>query len=137
MGRRFGLGVAGACALAVAAVGLGVLGIEAAAFASDASDPWGTAAAKVTFPLYAPTVTLGYKLEKVEAERCGYGNTWVNAAYTKGAGKRTPAFYLTEAYPQFCGDTGESQTVGSIDVNGAKVPVAVYCYGGTGCAVRD
>ena len=61
----------------------------------------------------------------------------VGFAYEKGRGKQSPQFGLTEAYPRFCGDFGDRQTVTSIDVNGVKVPVDAYCYPRPKCTLAD
>ena len=70
---------------------------------------------------------------------CGYGGiTTVSALYRKGSGSKAPVFGFDEAYPQGCGNAGESMTVGSIDVNGVKVPVQVFCDSpGPRCTVED
>lgn len=124
--------------LVLSATGVAILALGLASSASASSDPWRDAAAQVNYPLYQPKVTLGFKPTGVNVQGCGdSGNTTVQALYRKGSGSKAPIFGFDEAYPQFCGNAGESMTVGSIDVNGVKVPVQVFCYGGTGCAVAD
>ena len=120
------------------AIGVAIISLGFAASASASPDPWRDAAARVNYPLYQPTVTLGFKLKNVEVQGCGdSGNTTVQALYQKGSGTKAPLFGFDEAYPQFCGNPGESMTVRTVDVNGAKVPVQVFCYGGSGCTVAD
>jgi len=130
--RKYLVGVIALLALTLTSPGL-------VAVASGSSNPWQNAAARVTFPVYQPTETLGFKLTRVNVQQCGYGgNTSVDAGYSKGSGKQRAVFGLTEASPQFCGDAGESITVGSADVNGIEVPVQVFCYSpGPKCTVED
>jgi hypothetical protein len=109
------------------------------ALAASGSDPWQAAAARVSFPLYQPTATLGFALSRVRFDPCGdSGNSLVDALYTRGSGKRQAVLTFTEAYPQFCGDPGESMTVTTVDVGGVSVPVNVFCYSpGPTCTVED
>jgi len=122
----------------VAALCLVAVARDPAALAAG-SDPWETAAAQVTFPLYRPTVTLGFRLARVRFQRCGdSGNSLVAGLYTEGSGTRQPVVAFTEEYPQPCGNPGESMTVTTVDVNGAKVNVNVFCYSpGPKCTVDD
>ena len=125
--------------LVLAATGLAALGLGSPALAADGGDPWPVAAARVNFPIYRPSVTLGFVPGPVVVERCGSsGNTWVRASYSKGTGDRKAVFGFDESYPQHCGDAGERMTVASAEVNGATVEIEVYCYSpGPKCTVED
>ena len=135
----FGGGVTGRLCprLLVVAACLGALAHGAPALAAE-SDRWQAAAALATFPLYRPAVTLGFDLVRVRFQQCGYGNALAAGLYAKGSGSRQPVFAFTEEYPQACGDPGESMTVTAVDVNGARVPVDVFCYSpGPKCTIED
>lgn len=121
------------------AAALGALALGSSALPAGGSDPWQNAAARASFPVYRPSATLGFTLARVRFVSCGNsGNSLVDGLYTKGSGKRQAVFAFTEAYPQFCGDPGESMTVTTVDVNGASVPVNVFCYSpGPKCTVED
>jgi hypothetical protein len=93
----------------------------------------------VNFPLYRPAVTLGFKLTLDGPFPCDYGGIeTIGARFDRGAGRKAPVIGFAEAYPQICGNTGESTTVGSTDINGVKVPVQVYCDSrGPKCTLKD
>ena len=112
--------------------------LGSSALSAGGADPWQNAAARANYPVYRPTATLGFRLAHVDFQQCGYGNASVDALYTRGSGTRRAVVALTEAYPHFCGDPGESMTVTTVDVNGASVPVNVFCYSpGPDCTVED
>jgi hypothetical protein len=120
--------------IALAALPLAALASAAIA----APGPWERAAGRVSFPLYRPTVTLGFAPGPVVVERCGYGIQWVRASYSRGTGERKAVFGFDESYPRHCGDAGERMTVTTADVNGVVVEVEVYCYSpGPKCTVAD
>lgn len=126
--------------VALAAVGLAVLATGVAALASGSPSTWQELAARVNFPVYQPTVTLGFKLTLDDGvSRCGYGGIeTIGARYNKGSGRQAPVIGFREAYPRICGNDGESVTVGSVDVNGVKVRLHVYCYSpGPKCTLKD
>jgi len=120
----------------IALVALVLAALASAALA--APGPWEQAAGRVSFPLYRPTVTLGFAPGPVVVERCGYGIQWVRASYSRGTGDRKAVFGFDESYPRHCGDAGERMTVTTADVNGVVVQVEVYCYSpGPKCTVAD
>ena len=122
----------------LACAALGALALGSSALSAGGADPWQNAAARANYPVYRPTATLGFRLAHVDFQQCGYGNASVDALYTRGSGTRRAVVALTEAYPHFCGDPGESMTVTTVDVNGASVPVNVFCYSpGPDCTVED
>jgi hypothetical protein len=125
--------------LALAATGLAAVGLGSPALAAAGPDPWQVAAARVNFPVYRPSVTLGFAPGPVVVERCGSsGNTWVRASYSKGPGDPKAVFGFDESYPQHCGDAGERMTVASAGINGVTVEIEVYCYSpGPKCTVED
>jgi hypothetical protein len=97
--------------------------------ASRRSTIWQQFAARVSFPVYEPSVTLGFAPTLWGPLPCGYrGIETIVASYKKGASKIS----FAEGYPQICGNAGESTTVGSVDINGVKVQVNVY-PGSNGC----
>ena len=114
-------------------------GVVAGNLAPGSPGMWQNVAARVSYPVYRPTETLRFALTRVYVQSCGPGTGgWVGARYTKGSGSRAPVFSLTEAFRQFCGNDGESVTAGSVDVDGVKVPLHVYCYNpGPRCTLKD
>ena len=69
---RWGLGLTVATAIAAFATASTTL-------AADSSDPWQDAAARVSFPVYKPTVTLGFRLARVDVDvqtDCFAGSQW-------------------------------------------------------------
>ena len=125
--------------VALSAVGLALLVTGVAALASSRSTTWQEFASRVNFPVYRPTVTLGFKLSLDGPFPCNYGGIQtIGARYNKGSGTHAPVIGFAEAYPQICGNAGESMTVTSADINGVNVAINVYCYSpGPKCAVKD
>jgi hypothetical protein len=119
----------------IAGAVFGAVATVATAFAAQPADPWQTAAARVSFPIYRPTETLGFALGSVDVEVCGdSGNTAVRARYARG----TAVFGFEEDYPQACGDAGERITVSRADINGVSALVQVFCRSpGPKCTVED
>jgi hypothetical protein len=112
----------------------GALALAAGSPAAAADDSWGEAATRVDFPLYRPTVTLGFTPGPVVVTRCGdSGSTWVQASYRKGSA----LFGFDESYPQHCGDAGDRQKVASAEVMGSTVDVEAYCYPRPKCTLQD
>jgi hypothetical protein len=111
----------------------------ATAWTYSQEDPWKAAAARARFPLYRPTVTPGFK-STVRVSPCEVpgGGVQVSATYRKGSGRDAPVFGFAESLHP-CGDPGESQTVGSVDIRGVKVHVNVFfgrnCT--TDCTLKD
>jgi hypothetical protein len=107
--------------------------------ASASATTWQELAARVSFPLYQPTVTLGFKVTLQGPIPCGFGGIeTIGARYDKGSGKKAPVIGFGEAYPQICGNAGESTAVGSVDVHGVKVLLSVFCRSpGPKCTVKD
>jgi hypothetical protein len=137
--KRLWLGAAAAAVAAVAAMGAFTGSSGGTTRASRSATTWQEFGARVNFPLYQPTVTLGFKLALDGPFPCGYGGIeTIGAGYTKGTGRKAPVIGLAEAYPGICGNAGESTTVGSADINGVKVRVQVYCYSpGPKCTLKD
>ena len=117
------------------AAAFGALALVLGASAPAGPDPWRDAAGKVSFPVYQPAVTLGFAPGPVVVERCfDRSNGRVRASYSRGSA----VFGFEENYPRFCGDAGERVRVGSAEINGAQVHVAVYCrQPGPKCTVED
>jgi hypothetical protein len=132
--RRFG-----AKLLVFAAVGVGAVAHGPPAFAGGEPDPWRAAATRVSYSLYRPALTLGFTLARVRFDPCGNsGNSLVDGLYTRGSRTRGASFALTEEFPEPCGDPGESMAVTTVDVNGERVDVNVFCYSpGPRCTVAD
>ena len=123
--------------LAAAAAGLAVFVTGVVASASDYS-VWQQFAGRVVFPLYRPTAPLGAATLDGPFFCANGGPTaniaTVGARYHVGRG----TVFFSEAYPQICGNPGESVRVTTVDIDGQTVPINVYCsLSGPKCTVAD
>jgi hypothetical protein len=115
-----------ACALAAAANT--TTGTTTAAAAANDLTAWKQAAAKVTYPVYAPAATAGLRLDSVKIYPCQVigGTTQVVGSYRGGSGSDAPTFFLAETSPNICGNAGEAKQVATIVLKGHKVQVLVF-----------
>jgi hypothetical protein len=98
---------------------------------SGSPSQWNNIQVGVTYRLYQPGKTLGFKLNsKIKSLSCGKGHEiWVAATYGtyKGSlGSNTKGFALYEGHP-ICSNPAESTKVGSPTIQGVKARLGVYC----------
>jgi hypothetical protein len=122
---------------------LGVLFLAAPVFAAhDSGSPskWENIQVGITYRLYQPGATLGYKLNKLKPASCGKGHEpWVVATYGTYKGilnGKTKGFALYEGHP-ICSDPAESTKVGNLTIMGVKAYVGVYCDPAKHCTKAD
>jgi hypothetical protein len=114
------------CALIAATAAIS-LATPSSVLSAGSAPTWRELAAGVSFPVYRPTVTLGYRQTLSGPLPCGPGDEGLSAAYTHGSGAKASQVFVMEAYPQPCGDPGESVKVGTVDINGVRVQLNVFC----------
>jgi hypothetical protein len=115
--------------LAVAVVGLAAV---AAASAASAADFWSTANARLSYPIYKPTSTLGYKISGHGFQPCPGGKSKASLYATYGTykgvlGSNTKGFDIFEGSPAICSDHGEFRSFGTRNIGGVKAQLGVYC----------
>ena len=101
-----------------------------AAHQSGSPSKWENMQVGITYRLYKPGTTLGYKLNRFQAASCGKGHEpWAAATYgtyngTLGSNKK--GFALYEGHP-ICSDPAESTKIGLLRIMGVYAYVGVYC----------
>jgi hypothetical protein len=108
---------------------------------SGAPSKWENIQVGLTYRLYKPGNTLGFKLNKLKTIDCGQGqDDWVAATYGgyKGIlGSKAKGFALYEGHP-ICSDPAESTAIKGdppVRIMGAAVRVGVYCSPPKKCTV--
>ncbi len=119
MARRFVIGV-----VAVLCVGTSL--------AAAAANPWPAARARLSYPIFQPTQTLGYKVSGFGYQPCGTGKSKDSVYATYGTYKgvlnaKVKGFGIFEGSPQICSDHAEFWPVGTRTVGGVKAQLGVYC----------
>ena len=97
-----------------------------------ATDPWGAANARLSYPIYKPTQTLGYKISSFGYQPCPGGRSKASLYATYGTYKgillsKTVGFGLFEGSPQICSNPAEWTAHGTQLIGGVKASVGVYC----------
>ena len=91
---------------------------------------WDNLQVGLTYRLYHPTKTVGFKLRKLRTAPCGKGHdAWVEAFYGKYNGtlrSKRKGFALYEGHP-ICANPAESTRVGRPKIMGVKAYLGVYC----------
>lgn len=119
--------IRGIAAIAVLA-GLGL----SAAGALAASNPWSAAHARLSYPIYEPARTLGYKVSSFGYQPCPGGRSKASVYATYGTYKgillsRTRGFGIFEGSPRICSDHAEFWPQGTRRVGGVVATLGVYC----------
>jgi len=112
--------------LAAAALGLAVL------TAASASDFWSGANARLSYPIYKPTSTLGYGISSSGFQPCPGGRSKSSLYATYGTYKgvllsKTKGFGIFEGSPAICSDPAEWTPHGTRVIGGVKASLGVYC----------
>ena len=125
---------------AVAAFGL------SAAAAPCATDPfptpWKTAQARLSYPIFAPTQTLGYKISGFGYQPCpgGHSKSSIYATYGTYKGillSKTKGFGIFEGSPAICSDHAEFTPHGTRLIGGVKATLGVYCDVPRECSIAQ
>jgi hypothetical protein len=111
---------------AVAAFGLSALA------ATSATDPWHAAHARLSYPIYKPAQTLGYKISSFGYQPCPGGKSKSSIYATYGTYKgtllsKTKGFGIFEGSPAICSDHAEFDSHGTRLIGGVKATLGVYC----------
>lgn len=111
---------------AVAVFGLSALATLAA------TDPWSAAHARLSYPIYKPVQTLGYKVSSFGYQPCPGGKSKASVYATYGTYKgvllsKTTGFGIFEGSPAICSDHAEFWPQGTRVIGGVKAQLGVYC----------
>jgi hypothetical protein len=103
-----------------------------ASLAVAAGNPWPAAHAHLSFPIFQPTQTLGYKVSSFGYQPCGGAKSKDSLDATYGTYKgiltaKVKGFGIFEGKPQICSDPAEYWPVGTRTVGGIKAQLGVYC----------
>ena len=103
-----------------------------ASLAVAAGNPWPGAHARLSYPIFQPSQTLGYKVSGFGYQPCGTGKSKDSVYATYGTYKgvlnaKVKGFGIFEGSPQICSDHAEYWPVGTRTVGGVKAQLGVYC----------
>jgi hypothetical protein len=109
----------------------GVAALSAATALAD-NDPWPVANARLSYPIFKPVSTLGYKVSSFGFQPCPGGRSKASLYATYGSyrgvlGNKTKGFGLFEGSPAICSDPAEWQAHGHVWIGGSKASLGVYC----------
>jgi hypothetical protein len=108
-----------------------VFGLSALA-ALAATDPWSAAHSRLSYPIYKPAQTLGYKISSFGYQPCPGGKSKSSIYATYGTYKgvllsNTKGFEIFEGSPAICSDHAEFDPHGTRVIGGVKATLGVYC----------
>ena len=108
-----------------------VFGLSALA-ALAATDPWNAANSRLSYPIYKPAQTLGYKISGFGYQPCPGGKSKSSIYATYGTYKgvllsKTKGFGIFEGSPAICSDHAEYDAHGTRVIGGVKAALGVYC----------
>ena len=108
-----------------------VFGLSALA-ALAATDPWSAAHARLSYTIYKPAQTLGYKISSFGYQPCPGGKSKSSIYATYGTYKgvllsKTTGFGIFEGSPAICSDHAEYDSHGTRAIGGIKAVLGVYC----------
>ncbi len=103
-----------------------------AAIAAAAADPWQAAQKRLSYPIYEPAQTLGYKISSFGYQPCPGGKSKSSIFATYGSYKgvlmsKTKGFGIFEGSPAICSDHAEFWPQGTRLIGGVKASLGVYC----------
>ena len=103
-----------------------------AALAAAAGNPWPAAHARLSYPIFQPTQTLGDKVSSFGYQPCGNAKSKDSLYATYGTYKgvlsaHVKGFGIFEGSPQICSNPAEYWPVGTRTVGGIKASLGVYC----------
>ena len=118
-----------------------VAGVAASA-ALGASDPWPAAHARLSYTIYKPSQTLGYKVSSFGYQGCPGGKSKASLFATYGTYKgvftpKVKGFGIFEGSPAICSDHANFTPVGKPTVGGVKATLGVYCDTTNGCKLSQ
>jgi hypothetical protein len=100
--------------------------------AAAGGDPWVVAHSRLSYPLYKPAQTLGYKISSFGYQACGGAKSKDSMYATYGTYKgvllsNTHGFGIFEGSPFICSDPAGSTPHGTRLIGGIKANLGVYC----------
>jgi len=100
--------------------------------AAAGGDPWATAHARLSYPIYEPHQTLGYKISSFGYQPCPGGKSKSSLFATYGTYKgvllsKTKGFGIFEGSPNICSNAAEWTAHGTRLIGGVKASLGVYC----------
>jgi hypothetical protein len=110
--------------------------------AASAADFWSAANARLSYPIYRPTATLGYRISSSGYEPCPGGRSKASLDATYGTYKgvlmsKTKGFGIFEGSPAICSDPGEFTPHGTRTISGVKATLGVYCDAPKRCSLAQ
>jgi len=110
---------------------LAVLCVSAVAAAAG-GDPWVVAHSRLSYPIYKPAQTLGYKVSSFGYQPCPGGKSKASLYATYGTYKgvllsKTKGFGIFEGSPAICSNPAGWTQHGTELIGGIKASLGVYC----------
>jgi hypothetical protein len=110
--------------------------------AASAADFWSAANARLSYPIFRPAATLGYKISSSGFQPCPGGRSKASVYATYGTYKgvlmsKTKGFGIFEGSPQICSDPGEFTLHATRTIGGIKATVGVYCDAPKRCSLAQ
>jgi hypothetical protein len=110
---------------------LAVLCVSAVTAAAG-GDPWVVAHSRLSYPLYKPAQTLGFKISSFGYQSCGVAKTKDSMYATYGTYRgvllsKTRGFAVFEGSPNICSNPAGSTRHGTRVIGGVKADLGVYC----------
>jgi hypothetical protein len=118
-------------ALRLTIVVVGVL-CASAVTAAAGGDPWAVAHSRLSYPIYKPAQTLGFKVSSFGYQGCGGAKSKDSMYATYGTYKgvllsKTKGFGIFEGSPNICSNAADSTPRGTRLIGGIKASLGVYC----------
>ena len=128
-------------ALRLTAAALAIFCASAIA-ATAGGDQWAAARARLSYPIYKPTQTLGYKVSGFGYQPCPGGKRRSSIFATYGTYKgvllsKTKGFGIFEGSPAICSDHAVFTSHGTRLIGGVKATLGVYCDETTTCPLSQ
>ena len=121
---------------------IAVFGLSAAAALAMKADPWTAANARLSYPIYKPAQTLGYKISGFGYQPCPGGKSKASIYATYGTYKgvllsKTKGFGIFEGSPAICSDHAGFARHGTRTIGGIKATLGVYCDLPANCSLAQ
>jgi len=100
--------------------------------AAAGGDPWAAAHSRLSYPIYEPGQTLGYKVSSFGYQPCPGGKSKASLFATYGTYKgvllsKTKGFGIFEGSPNICSNPADWTAHGTRVIGGVKASLGVYC----------
>jgi hypothetical protein len=96
------------------------------------ADPWPAASARLSYPIFKPAYTLGYKVSSFGFQPCPGGRSKASVYATYGSYRGihngpVKGFGLFEGSPAICSDHAEFTDHGKVQIGANRATLGVYC----------